>query len=306
MKELSIICPVYNEEDCIPIFIDKIKTLEKTISSNYKTNIYFCNNNSSDNSLDILKKNSEIYNNLYYFTLSKNFGYQNSLKFALNNVRGDIFVIIDVDGEDPVEMIAEFLDKYENGYELVYGERVDRIENYLIKKFRKLFYRILKIFSDDEIILDMAEFSLFTNEVRLAILDENNSFPFIRSSLSRVGFNKIAVPYSRYKRISGKTNYNFLSMLKFAIAGILSSTTLPLRFPIYIFPLWTVYLFYTVYNLTIRENLDALTFFVLISITFILIILIFSALYIARIYKNILNRPGAYIVKNKSKIKKID
>ena len=306
MKQLSVICPVYNEEECTPLFIDKIKILEKKISEKYKLNIFFCNNSSTDNTLNILKKNSEIHSNIFYFTLSKNFGYQNSLKFALKNTEGDVFIIIDVDGEDPVEMITDFLDKYESGYDIVYGERVDRVENFLIKNLRKVFYRVLKFFSDDEIILDMAEFSFFTDEVRLAILDENNSFPFIRSSLSRVGFNKIAIPYSRKKRMVGKTNYNFFSMLKFAIAGILSSTTLPLRIPIYIFPLWLMYLFYIVKNLLTSGSLDALTSFVLVSITFILLILIFSAIYLARIYKNNLNRSSAYVIKNKSKIKNIN
>lgn len=306
MKELSIICPVYNEEDCIPIFIDKIKTLEKTISSNYKTNIYFCNNNSSDNSLDILKKNSEIYNNLYYFTLSKNFGYQNSLKFALNNVRGDIFVIIDVDGEDPVELITDFLKEYEKKYDIVYGERVDREENFVLKNIRKLFYRVLKIFSDDEIILDMAEFSLFTNEVRESILNENNSFPFIRSALSRVGFKKKAIAYSRKKRLKGKTNYNFTRMFKFAVAGILASTTMPLRLPIYIFPFWLLYLVCVVYNLHLNNKLDIWNSFLIISILFVITILIFASLYLARVYKNNLNRPSAFLVKEKSKIRKVE
>jgi len=303
MKKLSIVCPVYNEEDCLPLFIEKIKNIEKQLSNRYLVEIFFSNNASTDQTLTILKKYSEIYDNIYYFTLSKNFGYQNSLHYSLKNMVGDIFVIIDVDGEDPVEMILAFLDNYENGYDIVYGKRTDRVENYFIKSLRKIFYRILKIFSDDEIILDMAEFSLFTNEVRLAVLDENNSFPFIRSAISRVGFNKIAISYSRHKRILGKTNYNFAKMFKFAIAGILSATTFPLRLPIYIFPLWLMYLFSTIYNLEINNKLDSLSLFLLVSITLILTVLVFSSLYLARIYKNNLNRSSAYIIKNKSKIK---
>jgi dolichol-phosphate mannosyltransferase len=149
----------------------------------------------------------------------------------------------------------------------------------------------------------MAEFSLFTNEVRLAIIDENNSYPFIRSAISRVGFSKKALPYKRNKRIKGETKYNFISMFKFAIAGILSSTTFPLRLPIYILPLWLMYLFYILYDLIINKKLNHWNFFLLSSITFILLILIFSSLYLARIYKNNLNRPSAHIIKNKSKMK---
>jgi dolichol-phosphate mannosyltransferase len=263
--------------------------------------IFFSNNASTDSTLPLLKKYSEIYNNIFFFTLSKNFGYQNSLQYALKNIIGDIFIIIDVDGEDPVEMILEFLNKHENGYDIVYGERLNRDENYFLKNLRKLFYRILKAFSDDKIILNMAEFALFTNEVRLCILDENNSFPFIRSSISRVGFDIISIPYSRNKRIMGKSNFNFIKMFKFAAAGILSSTTLPLRFPAYVFPAWLIYLLYTIYNLTVDKKLEAWNIFLLISITFILLILVFSSMYLARIYKNNLNRSGAYLIKSKSK-----
>jgi glycosyltransferase involved in cell wall biosynthesis len=303
MKKLTILCPIYNEEDCLPVFLEKIKNVEKYLSEKYLLEIFFSNNNSSDATLSLLKKYSEIYNNIYYFTLSKNFGYQNSLLYLLKHIESDIFVIIDVDGEDPVEMISDFLEKYENGYDIVYGERVDRVENYFIKNLRKIFYRILYLFSDDEINLYMAEFSLFTNEVRLAIIDENNSYPFIRSAISRVGFSKKALPYKRNKRIKGETKYNFISMFKFAIAGILSSTTFPLRLPIYILPLWLMYLFYILYDLIINKKLNHWNFFLLSSITFILLILIFSSLYLARIYKNNLNRPSAHIIKNKSKMK---
>lgn len=303
MKKLTILCPIYNEEKCLPLFLEKIKNVEKCLSEKYLFEIFFSNNHSTDSTLSLLKKYSEIYDNIYYFTLSKNFGYQNSLQYSLKHIVSDIYVIIDVDGEDPVEMILDFLENYEKGYDIVYGERVDRIENYFIKKFRKIFYRTLKFFSDDEINLYMAEFSLFTNEVKLAIIDENNSFPFIRSAIARVGFSKKAISYKRNKRTIGETKYNFISMFKFAIAGILSSTTFPLRLPIYIFPIWLIYLFYIVYDLTISKKLDHWNFFLLSSITFILLILIFSSLYLARVYKNNLNRPGAHIIKSKSKIK---
>jgi dolichol-phosphate mannosyltransferase len=303
MKKLIILSPVYNEEECLPLFIEQVKKLEKQLSGRYVIDIFFSNNASTDSSLTILKKSSEIHDNIFFFTLSKNFGYQNSLQYALKNIVGDIFVIIDVDGEDPVEMILEFLDKYEKGYDIVYGKREDRVENYYIKKLRKLFYRLLKILSDDEIILDMAEFSLFTDEVRVSLLAENNSFPFIRSAISRVGYNKIAITYKRSKRILGKTNYNFFTMFKFAVAGILTSTTLPLRFPIYIFPFWLLFLVYIIYNLIIDKKMDTWNLFIIISIIFIITILIFSSLYLARTYKNNLNRPSAYVIKKDSKIK---
>lgn len=303
-KKLSIICPVYNEEECIPIFIEKIKKIEKSLLDRYFVNIYFSNNASTDNTYSLLKKYSEIYDNIFYLTLSKNFGYQNSLKFTLNEVSGDVFLIIDVDGEDPVELIPELIKKYENDNDIVYGRRVDRKENVLLKKFRKIFYRLLKIISDDEILIDMAEFSLFSNEVRIAIINENNSFPFLRSSISRVGYKSAEIQYTRKQRAGGKTNYSFYKICQFAIAGILTSTTLPLRLSLYIFPIWFFYWLYIFLTNLLQGKIDQITFFINFSILLIVYCLTFLSVYLARMYKNLLKRPNAYLVKRKSKFSK--
>ena len=133
MKKLVVICAVFNEEASIPLFIEEIKKIENKISDKYELNLVFSNNASTDNSLNILKEYSKKYNNIYYLTLSKNFGYQNSINFALKNTHGDLFVIIDSDGEDPPSMIFDFLTKYEKGYDIIYGKRDNRPETFLLK-----------------------------------------------------------------------------------------------------------------------------------------------------------------------------
>ena len=302
MKKIAIICPLYNEEKSLPIFIEEIKKVEKKISANYELDIVFSNNASTDRTLSMLEELSNKYKNIYYYTLSKNFGYQNSLSFALKNTTGDLFTIIDSDGEDPPSMILDFLKKYEEGNDIVYGERVNRPEGFIIKKMRNLFYRVLKFFSDDEIILNMAEFSLFTNEVKEHLIEENSSFPFLRSAISRVGFDIKAIPYSRNERFAGKSNYNFYSMFKFAVAGILASTTLPLRFPIYFFPFWLGISTFLLLGSTNNELLWK--YFIFFSIIYLVLILSFISIYLARIYKNGLMRANAYLVGKKSKVQK--
>ena len=302
MKKIAIICPLYNEEKSLPIFIDEIKKVEQKISANYELDIVFSNNASTDRTLSVLEELSNKYKNIYYYTLSKNFGYQNSLNFSLKNTTGDLFIIIDSDGEDPPSMILDFLKKYEEGNDIVYGERVNRPEGFIIKKMRNLFYRVLKFFSDDEIILNMAEFSLFTNEVKEHLIEENSSFPFLRSAISRVGFDLKAIPYSRNERFAGKSNYNFYSMLKFAVAGILASTTLPLRFPIYFFPFWLGISTFLLLGSTNNELLWK--YFIFFSIIYLVLILSFISIYLARIYKNGLMRANAYLVGKKSKVQK--
>lgn len=300
MKKLVVICPVFNEEDSISIFIDEIKKVESEISDKYSLDIVFSNNASTDKTLKILEDYSSKYNNIYYLTLSKNFGYQKSLNFSLKNTKGDLYVIIDADGEDPPSMILEFIKKYEQGNDIVYGLRENRPENFLIKKSRDFFYRVLKFTSDDEIILKMAEFSLFTDEIKKHLIEENSSFPFLRSSISRVGFDSTSIPYTRYKRSAGKSNYNIFSMVKFAVAGILASTTLPLRLPIYLFPIWFCISIFFLLNL--GSNTLYWNYLIYISISYIIIIVSFISIYVARIYKNGLMRANAYLVKRKSKI----
>ena len=300
MKKLVIICPVFNEEISIPIFIEEMKKIETRISNKYELDLVFSNNASNDKTLNILKDYSKKYNNIYYLTLSKNFGYQNSINFALKNTKGDLYVIIDSDGEDPPSMIVDFLNKYEEGCDIVYGKRENRPEGFLLKKMRNLFYRILKFSSDDEIILNMAEFSLFTNEVKECLVEENSSFPFLRSTIARVGFNSAAIPYSRKSRFGGASNYNFFSMIKFAIAGILASTTLPLRLPIYFFPIWLVFSLFCLINYESTNHYW--NYLIFSSILYLILILSFVSIYVARIYKNSLMRSNAYLIKAKSKI----
>ena len=300
MKKLVVICPIFNEEVSIPLFIEEIKKIENRISDKYNLDLVFSNNASTDGSLRILEEYSKKYNNIYYLTLSKNFGYQNSLNFSLKNTKGDLYVIIDSDGEDPPSMVFDFIKKYEEGNDIVYGKRENRPEGFILKKMRNLFYKILRFSSDDEINLNMAEFSFFTNEVKECLIEENSSFPFLRSTIARVGFNSIAIPYSRRNRYGGTSNYNFFSMFKFAIAGILASTTLPLRLPIYLFPIWFIFSLFCLINYAAANFYW--NYLIFSSVLYLILILSFISIYIARIYKNGLMRANAYLIKSKSKI----
>jgi dolichol-phosphate mannosyltransferase len=192
-------------------------------------------------------------------------------------------------------MILQFIEKYEQGYDIVYGERVDREEAKIIKGTRKIFYRLLHRVADEEIILDMAEFSLFTKEVRDAILAENTSFPFIRASIGRVGFKRAAIPFKRQKRIAGKTHYNFVGMFIFAIAGILSSSTLLLRLPIFLLPLWILSLLALGVGYIKTKSVWWLLSATILFAVYVGTTLAFTALYVARTYKNGLQRPNAFV-----------
>jgi len=295
LRRMTIICPVYNEEKVLPLFFERILQVTKELSARYQVDLLFVNNASTDGTYQTIEKLRKEHAFVYVITLSRNVGYQRSLECGLRNAKGDIITFIDVDCEDPPEMILEFVKLYEQGYDLVYGERVDREEIRPIKFLRKVFYHIVKRVADEDIVLYMAEFSLITAEVRDAMAEDHNSFPFIRSSIARVGFRRIGVPYKRHRRIAGETHYDLLDMTIFAIAGILSASTLPLRVPIYLLPLWLLLTAALGAAQIATGNPWFLLANALLASAYLGGTAAFTALYVARTYKNGLGRPN-YVI----------
>jgi dolichol-phosphate mannosyltransferase len=253
------------------------------------------NNASTDKTYDVISNLRDSHEYIHLISLSSNVGYQKSVECGLRNAKGEIFVVIDVDCEDPPELILQFIAQYELGFDLVYGIRADRSENKIMKLCRKLFYHIVRGVSDDEILLYMAEFALLTSEVRDATIASLDSFPFLRSSMARVGFKRIGIAYKRQPRIAGETHYNLYGMTVFAIASILSSTTLPLRLPLYLMPWWTL----GTVSFVWAYSISGASFYLILLAIFCCIYIGGSlsaiALYLARTYKNGLQRPNYFI-----------
>src|ERR1700681_2293795 len=140
IQQLSILCPVHNEERVIPLFYGRIRPVMEKLAESYTVHLLFLDNASIDRSAQQIEKIREAWPATYLITMSRNVGYHASLECGLRNAAGDVFVFIDVDCEDPPEMILEFVEKYAQGYDIVYGERVDREEAKAIQKARKFFY----------------------------------------------------------------------------------------------------------------------------------------------------------------------
>lgn len=295
MQKLTILCPCHNEEGVVALFFQRLLPVIEAISKRYAVDVVFLNNASNDDTLSQILALKNQWPSVYVLSLSRNVGYQASLEFGLRNVVGDIFICIDVDCEDPPELIPNFLHFYERGYDIVYGERVDRDEPRALVSSRKIFYRLLKIMADEEIILDMAEFALFTSEVRDVVVQDRSSFPFIRSSLSRAGFRHQGIPFKRHQRIGGRTHYNLLGMIIFAIAGILAASTLLLRLPLYFLPLWLLALLLLSLYYADTGQASALAALLFVAVAYLGIATACISLYVARSYKNSLGRPNAFM-----------
>jgi glycosyltransferase involved in cell wall biosynthesis len=231
---VTIVCPVFNEERSVELFYARLVTAMKAIESRVRYELLFVNNRSTDRTLEIIRALADKDAAVNVLTLSRNFGYQASITAGMTRAKGDCVVNIDVDCEDPPEMIPRFVEKWLAGADVAYGIRNKREEFVLMHLARKLFYRLTRSVADHEIILDMAEFFLVDKRVRDVVLSSRSTFPFVRGQVGYVGFKREGISYKRERRIAGETHYNIIGAIKFGLAGILSSSTLVLRLFAYV------------------------------------------------------------------------
>ena len=287
---LSIVCPVHNEEACIPTFYDRVMAALSPLAPTINVELVFMNNRSTDGTAAAVLKIRERDPRVQLLTLSRNVGYQASLQTGLRHAAGDAVVVIDVDCEDPPELIPTFVEEWQLGSDLVYGERKNRPEPAWVTWMRRAFYRLNRSLADSDIILDMAEFCLMSAAVRDAALANLSTFPFVRAELAAAGFTRRAVPYDRQPRIAGETHYNLFRMTVFAVAGILSSTTFPLRAAFYalavVVPFNVLWLLGRV--LGYPGGFDVI---VVVDLMYLCTFVAFLCLYLARTYRNGIARP---------------
>jgi dolichol-phosphate mannosyltransferase len=226
---VTVVCPVFNEEKSVELFHARLTEAMREIESTVRYELLFVNNRSVDRTLAIIHQLIEKDPRVSVLTLSRNFGYQASITAGMRHAKGDCIVNIDVDCEDPPEMIPRFIQKWLEGADIAYGIRHKREEFVLMHLARKLFYRVTRTLADHEIILDMAEFFLVDKRVRDFVLSSRSTFPFVRGQVGYVGFRREGIRYKRERRIAGETHYNILGAARFGVAGILSSSTLTLR-----------------------------------------------------------------------------
>jgi polyisoprenyl-phosphate glycosyltransferase len=231
---VTVVCPVYNEERSIPLFYERLVKALAPMDERVRFELLFVNNRSTDTTLQVLLALQAQDPRVQILTLSRNFGYQSSITAGMRTARGDAVVNIDVDCEDPPELIPRFIERWLEGADVAYGIRHKREEFVLMHWARKLFYRLTRRVADHEIVLDMAEFFLVDKRVRDVVLSTRSTFPFVRGQLGYMGFRREGIPYKRERRLVGKTHYNLVSAIRFGLAGILSSSTLALRLLAYV------------------------------------------------------------------------
>ena len=230
MKKVSVIVPMYYEEEVAEECYKRLKKVLEGLSEKYLYEIIFINDGSKDKTLNILENIAQDNKNVKVISFSRNFGHQCAVTAGLKYITGDAIVIIDADLQDPPELIPEMLKLWEDGNEVIYGKRKSREGESKFKLLTaSMLYKTLNALSDVEIPKDTGDFRLVDRKVVEVInsLPEHNKF--LRGLFSWVGFKQIPFEYERKERVAGKTKYPLSKMLKLAQDGIFSFSTKPLR-----------------------------------------------------------------------------
>lgn len=229
MKKLSIVIPMYCEEDVVNECYSRISSVCRSLE-NYEYELIFVDDGSADKTLSILEELATNDKNVKVVSFSRNFGHQCAVTAGLKYATGDAIVIIDSDLQDPPELIPEMLKFWEEGNKVIYGKRKKREGESRFKLLSAtMFYKTLNALSDVDIPKDTGDFRLVDREVVNTInsLPEHNKF--LRGLFSWVGYKQYAFEYERKERFAGKTKYPLKKMLKLAGDGIVSFSTKPLK-----------------------------------------------------------------------------
>jgi len=227
-KRLSLVVPMHNEAEVLDVFFARIG--EATAALGVEVEIICVDDGSRDATLQGLIGRARNDPAVKVIALARNFGKEAAMTAGIEAARGDMVVPIDADLQDPPELIAEFVRLWEEGYDVVYGSRADRSSDTAMKRTTaRLFYRIFNGVSDLDIPESAGDFRLMDRQVveALKTLPERNRF--MKGLFAWVGFRQIGVPYTRPGRAAGTSSWGYLKLLRFAIDGITSFSTAPLR-----------------------------------------------------------------------------
>ncbi len=233
MPVYSLIIPIYNEEENIAELYRRISLVMDRLDQ--PVELIFINDGSRDNSLKLIRKLQEQDDRVCYLSLARNFGHQIAVTAGLNFAQGQAVIILDADLQDPPELIPDLLEKWRQGYQVVYAQRTKRKNEGWFKRFTAyLFYRLLKYLADVDIPTDTGDFCLMDRQ----IVNLLNSMPeqnrYIRGLRSWVGFRQTAIQFERDPRFAGEVKYTFQKSFTLAINSLVSFSKVPLRLSTYL------------------------------------------------------------------------
>jgi glycosyltransferase involved in cell wall biosynthesis len=302
LPRVSVAIPIYNEEDSLETLLERLRKVLNQIPGG-PHEILFVDDGSSDRSVELQEDAAENDPRIVVVELSRNFGHQTAITAALDYATGDVVVVMDGDLQDEPEVIPRFLDRYHDGYDVVYARRVRRKEGLALRFCYFLFYRLLGVLSSIRMPLDSGDFSLMSRRVVDQIRGMPEKNRYIRGLRTWVGFRQIGIDVERATRFSGRSKYSVPGLVGFAIDGVLSFSTIPLRASILLGFLGVVtsmiYMFYAIFaKLLLHQSPQGFTALIVVVVFLAALqFLVVGVLgeYVGRIYDESKRRPD-YVV----------
>ncbi len=233
MSRLSLIVPMYNEQEMAGLFFNTVLPHVQKCTDDYE--FIFVDDGSRDGTLTHLKDLAAKYPFVKILALSRNFGKEAAVTAGLENVSGDAAIIMDADLQDPPELIPQFWEKFQQGFENVYGQRTDRGTDSFLKRITaQSFYKIYNLLADSPLPYNAGDCRLLSRRAVNAVLSLPERERFMKGLFSWVGYKSTAIPFCRATRAAGKTKWSYWRLWKLALNGLTASTTVPLK-------LWTYF-----------------------------------------------------------------
>lgn len=304
MKKLvSIVIPAYNEADNVFVIAESIKQVFTTIDYNYE--IILVDDGSADDTLEKIKEYASTSKQIFFLEFSKNFGHQLAVKAGMDHAFGDCVISMDCDMQHPPELIPEMLNKWEEGYEVVYTIREE--DKSLSKGKRSssnLFYKTLNWLSDIDLEPGAADFRLLDQKVVNVFRNFQENEPFLRGLVKWLGFKQYAIKYNPAARFSGKSKYTLKKMFRLALHGVTSFSIKPLYSAVYLGFILSfasvLYIPYIIYAFANNVEVSGWAS-VIMTIVFFgglqLIILGIIGIYVGKMFMQSKNRPN-YIIRS--------
>ncbi|NVN83445.1 glycosyltransferase family 2 protein [Vibrio sp. Scap16] len=313
MDKISFIAPCFNEESVIDEYYTRLCEIADTYNE-YEFEFVVVNDASEDGSAVLLDDLATRDVRLVIIHLAANVGQQTALFAGIEAAKGDINITIDIDLQDPPELVQLFVQKIEEGFEVVHAQRLSRAEETAFKKISaKLFYRFLSITSSVRLIDDCGDFRAFTKPVRQAVSMYREKHKYLRGIFAIVGFNQTIIQYEREARYSGKSKYSLAKMIALASDAVLNFSRFPIQLMFVVSTLmWSLGLVYLskalISKFFFETTIDGWTSIIFFQVFFSGILLFFVALigsYVGRIFEQGQERPD-YVVRYTKNVKHND
>jgi glycosyltransferase involved in cell wall biosynthesis len=229
-KKISVITPCFNEEGNIKSCYEAVKEIFDTKLHAYEYEHIFCDNNSKDLTLKVLRDISKNDKNVKVIVNSRNFGGPNSMFNGVISASGDAIIpMLPADLQDPPELIIDFIGHWENGYHVIFGVRAKREESLVMRYIRTCYYKLISKFAGIYIPLNSGDFGLIDKKIQNILKNSDDYSPYLRGMIANCGFDTIEVPYTWKARKWGSSKFNIYSLVDIGLNGLISFSNLPMR-----------------------------------------------------------------------------